>query len=118
MGDFLGGLLCPCCSIAQCFYCKSSVRMKSLQNLTKLFHKILRFWVVYFCSPLTTPFYALQILGKLIDIRLKSPGWIKSLEDEMNVERICGSLPTSASSTLLAEDTDMGDDDYDMEGME
>lgn len=36
----------------------------------------------------------------------------------MNVERICGSIPTSASSTLLAEDTDMGDDDYDMEGME
>lgn len=54
----------------------------------------------------------------MIDIRLKSPGWIKSLEDEMNVERICGSIPTSASSTLLAEDTDVGDDDYDMEGME
>lgn len=34
----------------------------------------------------------------------------------MNVERICGSIPTSASSTLLAEDTNMGDDDYDMEG--
>lgn len=34
----------------------------------------------------------------------------------MSVERICGSIPTSASSTLLAEDTDMGDDDYDMEG--
>lgn len=63
-------------------------------------------------------FYTLQVLGKVIDIRLKSPGWIKSLEDEMNVERICGSIPTSASSTLLAEDTDMGDDDYDMEGME
>lgn len=52
----------------------------------------------------------------MIDIRLKSPGWIKSLEEEMSVERICGSIPTSASSTLLAEDTDMGDDDYDMEG--
>lgn len=36
----------------------------------------------------------------------------------MSVERICGSIPTSASSTLLAEDTDMGDDDYDMEGEE
>ena len=34
----------------------------------------------------------------------------------MSVDRICGSIPTSASSTLLAEDTDMGDDDYDMEG--
>uniref|UniRef100_A0A3Q0RM98 Synaptojanin-1 n=1 Tax=Amphilophus citrinellus TaxID=61819 RepID=A0A3Q0RM98_AMPCI len=59
---------------------------------------------------------ASTVLGKVIDIRLKSPGWIKSLEDEMSVERICGSIPTSASSTLLAEDTDMGDDDYDMEG--
>lgn len=59
---------------------------------------------------------ALKVLGKVIDIRLKSPGWIKSLEDEMSVERICGSIPTSASSTLLAEDADMGDEDYDMEG--
>uniref|UniRef100_A0A8B9J759 phosphoinositide 5-phosphatase n=1 Tax=Astyanax mexicanus TaxID=7994 RepID=A0A8B9J759_ASTMX len=56
-----------------------------------------------------------EVLGKTIDIRLKSPGWIKSLEDEMSVERICGSIPTSASSTLLAEDTDMGDE-FDMEG--
>lgn len=54
----------------------------------------------------------------MVDIRLKSPGWIKSLEEEMSVERICGSIPTSASSTLLAEDTDVGDDDYDMEGEE
>ncbi|XP_047199386.1 synaptojanin-1 isoform X4 [Hippoglossus stenolepis] len=59
---------------------------------------------------------ASTVLGKVIDIRLKSSGWIKSLEEEMSVERICGSIPTSASSTLLAEDTDMGDDDYDMEG--
>ncbi|XP_049324870.1 synaptojanin-1 isoform X3 [Astyanax mexicanus] len=58
---------------------------------------------------------ASTVLGKTIDIRLKSPGWIKSLEDEMSVERICGSIPTSASSTLLAEDTDMGDE-FDMEG--
>ena len=57
-----------------------------------------------------------QVMGKVIDIRLKSPGWIKSLEEEMSVERICGSIPTSASSTLLAEDTDMGDDEFDMEG--
>ncbi|XP_035846797.1 synaptojanin-1 isoform X6 [Sander lucioperca] len=59
---------------------------------------------------------ASTVLGKMLDIRLKSPGWIKNLEDEMSVDRICGSIPTSASSTLLAEDTDMGDDDYDMEG--
>uniref|UniRef100_A0A3Q2G2F9 Synaptojanin-1 n=1 Tax=Cyprinodon variegatus TaxID=28743 RepID=A0A3Q2G2F9_CYPVA len=56
------------------------------------------------------------VLDKMIDIRLRSPGWIKSLEEEMSVERICGSIPTSASSTLLAEDVDVGDDDYDMEG--
>ncbi|CAL8266372.1 unnamed protein product [Merluccius merluccius] len=59
---------------------------------------------------------ASTVLGKVIDIRLKSPGWIKSLEEEMSVDRICGTIPTSASSSLLAEDTDMGDDDYDMEG--
>ncbi|XP_072515382.1 synaptojanin-1 isoform X3 [Salminus brasiliensis] len=58
---------------------------------------------------------ASTVMGKTIDIRLKSPGWIKSLEDEMSVERICGNIPTSASSTLLAEDTDMGDE-FDMEG--
>ncbi|XP_060764936.1 synaptojanin-1 isoform X2 [Neoarius graeffei] len=58
---------------------------------------------------------ASTVMGKTIDIRLKSPGWIKSLEEEMSVERICGSIPTSASSTLLAEDNDMGDE-FDMEG--
>ncbi|KAK5611653.1 Synaptojanin-1 [Crenichthys baileyi] len=56
------------------------------------------------------------VLDKVVDIRLRSPGWIKSLEEEMSVERICGSIPTSASSSLLAEDVDVGDDDYDMEG--
>uniref|UniRef100_A0A3Q1AZC5 Synaptojanin-1 n=1 Tax=Amphiprion ocellaris TaxID=80972 RepID=A0A3Q1AZC5_AMPOC len=58
---------------------------------------------------------ASTVLGKMLDIRLKSPGWIKSLEEEMSVERICGSIPTSASSTLLAEDTDMGDVDEEVE---
>ncbi|XP_073769663.1 synaptojanin-1 isoform X8 [Danio rerio] len=53
--------------------------------------------------------------GKTIDIRLRSPGWIKSLEEEMSVERICGSIPTSTSSTLLAENSDLGEE-YDMEG--
>lgn len=115
MGDVLGGLLCSCRFIAQCFYCKSSIRRKLLPNLSKLFSAA-PLLVVYFSNSFTTSFCELQVLGKVIDIRLKSPGWIKSLEDEMNVERICGSIPTSASSTLLAEDTDMGDDDYDMEG--
>uniref|UniRef100_A0A8C9WIY2 Synaptojanin-1 n=1 Tax=Scleropages formosus TaxID=113540 RepID=A0A8C9WIY2_SCLFO len=58
---------------------------------------------------------ASTVLGKTIDIRLKSPGWIKSLEEEMSVERVCGSIPMSASSSLLAEDADTGAD-YDMEG--
>ncbi|XP_026993932.1 synaptojanin-1 isoform X5 [Tachysurus fulvidraco] len=58
---------------------------------------------------------ASTVLGKTIDIQLKSNGWIKSLEEEMSVERICGSIPTSASSTLLAEDNEMGDE-FDMEG--
>ncbi|XP_058267153.1 synaptojanin-1 isoform X3 [Hemibagrus wyckioides] len=58
---------------------------------------------------------ASTVMGKTIDIQLKSPGWIKSLEEEMSVERICGSIPTSASSTLLAEDNEMGDE-FDMEG--
>ncbi|XP_063059389.1 synaptojanin-1 isoform X2 [Engraulis encrasicolus] len=59
---------------------------------------------------------ASEVLGKTIDVRLKSPGWIKSLEDEMSIERVFGSIPTSASSTLLAEDSYVGDDEYDMEG--
>ncbi|MFT7818485.1 synaptojanin-1 isoform X7 [Arapaima gigas] len=58
---------------------------------------------------------ASTVLGKTIDIRLKSPSWIKSLEEEMSVERVCGSIPMSASSSLLAEDADTGAD-YDMEG--
>ncbi|XP_051541839.1 LOW QUALITY PROTEIN: synaptojanin-1-like [Myxocyprinus asiaticus] len=58
---------------------------------------------------------ASTVNGKIIDVRLRSPGWIKSLEEEMSVERICGSIPTSTSSTLLAENSDMGEE-YDMEG--
>jgi len=58
----------------------------------------------------------MQVNGKTIDIRLRSPGWIKSLEEEMSVERICGSIPMSTSSTLLAENSDIGEE-YEMEGM-
>uniref|UniRef100_A0A8C2CVP7 Synaptojanin-1 n=1 Tax=Cyprinus carpio TaxID=7962 RepID=A0A8C2CVP7_CYPCA len=56
---------------------------------------------------------ALSLSGSTVrdyNIRLRSPGWIKSLEEEMSVERICGSIPTSTSSTLLAENSDMGED--------
>uniref|UniRef100_A0A8C6P2B5 phosphoinositide 5-phosphatase n=1 Tax=Nothobranchius furzeri TaxID=105023 RepID=A0A8C6P2B5_NOTFU len=59
---------------------------------------------------------ASTVLDKMIDVRLRSPGWIRSLEEEMSVERICGSIPTSSSSTLLAEDVYVGDDDFEMEG--
>nr|XP_055064431.1 synaptojanin-1 isoform X5 [Misgurnus anguillicaudatus] len=58
---------------------------------------------------------ASTVNGKTIDIRLRSSGWIKSLEEEMSVERICGSIPTSSSSTLLAENSEMGEE-FDMEG--
>ncbi|XP_056592078.1 synaptojanin-1 isoform X7 [Triplophysa dalaica] len=58
---------------------------------------------------------ASTVNGKTIDIRLRCPGWIKSLEEEMSVERICGNIPTSTSSTLLAENSEMGEE-YDMEG--
>lgn len=110
MGDLPGRLLCSCCFVSQRFHCKTSffffsaaISLLVSQNFNVLFSA--------FCSSTT-----MKVLGKVIDIRLKSPGWIKSLEEEMSVERICGSIPTSASSTLLAEDADMGDDDYDMEG--
>ncbi|XP_057176713.1 synaptojanin-1 isoform X3 [Triplophysa rosa] len=58
---------------------------------------------------------ASTVNGKTVDIRLRCPGWIKSLEEEMSVERICGNIPTSTSSTLLAENSEMGEE-YDMEG--
>ncbi|XP_053500582.1 synaptojanin-1 isoform X2 [Ictalurus furcatus] len=77
-----------------------------------------KMWVTFlegYSSLAALSLSASTVLGKTIDIRLKSSGWIKSLEEEMSVERICGSIPTSASSTLLAEDNDMGDE-FDMEG--
>uniref|UniRef100_A0A8D3DZR6 Synaptojanin-1 n=1 Tax=Scophthalmus maximus TaxID=52904 RepID=A0A8D3DZR6_SCOMX len=75
-----------------------------------------KMWVTFLEGYSALAALSLSVLGKVIDVRLKSPGWIKSLEEEMSVDRICGTIPMSASSTLLAEDTDMGDDDYDMEG--
>uniref|UniRef100_A0A672QNH9 phosphoinositide 5-phosphatase n=1 Tax=Sinocyclocheilus grahami TaxID=75366 RepID=A0A672QNH9_SINGR len=75
--------------------------------------KIYPFFFFFFTIPLCV---CMQVNGKTIDIRLRSPGWIKSLEEEMSVERICGSIPTSTSSTLLAENSDMGEE-YDMEGV-
>uniref|UniRef100_A0A3B4EC12 Synaptojanin-1 n=1 Tax=Pygocentrus nattereri TaxID=42514 RepID=A0A3B4EC12_PYGNA len=74
-----------------------------------------KMWVTFLEGYSALAALSLSVIGKTIDIRLKSPGWIKSLEEEMSVERICGSIPTSASSTLLAEDTVMGDE-FDMEG--
>ncbi|XP_052529876.1 synaptojanin-1 isoform X4 [Tympanuchus pallidicinctus] len=56
-----------------------------------------------------------EILGKIINISLKNPDWIRSLEDEMNLEKINVGLPSSTSSTLLCEDAEVTAD-YDMEG--
>ncbi|XP_065597850.1 synaptojanin-1 isoform X6 [Cyrtonyx montezumae] len=56
-----------------------------------------------------------EILGRTINISLKNPDWIKSLEDEMNLEKINIGLPSSTSSTLLCEDAEVTAD-YDMEG--
>nr|XP_020651917.1 synaptojanin-1 isoform X12 [Pogona vitticeps] len=56
-----------------------------------------------------------ELLGKTININLKSPDWIKSLEEEMSLERVNIGLPSSTSSTLLCEDVEVSAD-YDMEG--
>ncbi|KAH0624865.1 hypothetical protein JD844_032731, partial [Phrynosoma platyrhinos] len=57
----------------------------------------------------------IELLGKTIHINLKSPDWIKSLEEEMSLERVNIGLPSSTSSTLLCEDAEVSAD-YDMEG--
>jgi len=67
------------------------------------------FWFVH-------TFLAIQLLGRIINISLKNPDWIRSLEDEMNLEKINIGLPSSTSSTLLCEDAEVTAD-YDMEGL-
>uniref|UniRef100_A0A8C9N2M0 Synaptojanin-1 n=1 Tax=Serinus canaria TaxID=9135 RepID=A0A8C9N2M0_SERCA len=57
----------------------------------------------------------IELQGRIININLKNPDWIKSLEDEMNLEKINIGLPSSTSSTLLCEDAEVTAD-YDMEG--
>ncbi|XP_048348323.1 LOW QUALITY PROTEIN: synaptojanin-1 [Sphaerodactylus townsendi] len=57
----------------------------------------------------------IELLGKTININLKSPDWIKSLEEEMDLEKVNFGLPSSISSTLLCEDAEVSTD-YDMEG--
>ncbi|NWZ26193.1 SYNJ1 protein, partial [Asarcornis scutulata] len=56
-----------------------------------------------------------ELLGRIINISLKNPDWIRSLEDEMNLEKMNVGLPSSTSSTLLCEDAEVTAD-YDMEG--
>ncbi|NXS86056.1 SYNJ1 protein, partial [Erpornis zantholeuca] len=56
-----------------------------------------------------------ELQGRIINISLKNPDWIRSLEDEMNLEKINIGLPSSTSSTLLCEDAEVTAD-YDMEG--
>lgn len=67
------------------------------------------FWVLY-------TFLAIQLLGRIINISLKNPDWIRTLEEEMNLEKINIGLPSSTSSTLLCEDAEVTAD-YDMEGL-
>ncbi|XP_060090316.1 synaptojanin-1 isoform X5 [Heteronotia binoei] len=57
----------------------------------------------------------IELLGKTININLKSPDWMKSLEEEIDLEKVNFGLPSSTSSTLLCEDADVSAD-YDMEG--
>ncbi|XP_040084047.1 synaptojanin-1 isoform X6 [Oryx dammah] len=56
-----------------------------------------------------------ELLGRTITITLKSPDWIKTLEEEMSLEKINMPLPSSTSSTLLGEDAEVTAD-FDMEG--
>ncbi|XP_039713629.1 synaptojanin-1 isoform X2 [Pteropus medius] len=56
-----------------------------------------------------------ELLGRTITITLKSPDWIKHLEEEMSLEKISVPLPSSTSSTLLGEDAEVTAD-FDMEG--
>ncbi|MGH0120517.1 UNVERIFIED_CONTAM: hypothetical protein FKN15_016363 [Acipenser sinensis] len=56
-----------------------------------------------------------KVLGRTINITLKSPDWTTSLEEEMHLERISVGVPASVSSTLLGEDAEVAAD-YDMEG--
>ncbi|XP_074852973.1 synaptojanin-1 isoform X1 [Carettochelys insculpta] len=55
-----------------------------------------------------------ELLGRILNVNLKNSDWIRSLEEEMNLEKMAG-LPSSTSSTLLCEDAEVSAD-YDMEG--
>lgn len=55
-------------------------------------------------------------MGRTVTITLKSPDWIKNLEEEMSLEKISIPLPSSTSSTLLGEDAEVAAD-FDMEGL-
>ncbi|XP_051047809.1 synaptojanin-1 isoform X10 [Phodopus roborovskii] len=56
-----------------------------------------------------------ELLNRTITITLKSPDWIKNLEEEMSLQKIGATLPSSTSSTLLGEDAEVAAD-FDMEG--
>ncbi|XP_036921170.1 synaptojanin-1 [Sturnira hondurensis] len=56
-----------------------------------------------------------ELLGRTVSITLKSPDWIKTLEEEMSLEKTSVPLPSSTSSTLLGEDAEVAAD-FDMEG--
>ncbi|XP_045434337.1 synaptojanin-1 isoform X1 [Pipistrellus kuhlii] len=56
-----------------------------------------------------------EFLGRAVTITLKSPDWIKNLEEEISLEKINVPLPSSTSSTLLGEDVEVAAD-FDLEG--
>ncbi|XP_035873302.1 synaptojanin-1 isoform X4 [Phyllostomus discolor] len=56
-----------------------------------------------------------ELLGRTVSIALKSPDWIRTLEEEMSLEKTGAPLPPSTSSTLLGEDAEVAAD-FDMEG--
>ncbi|KAJ8280126.1 hypothetical protein GJAV_G00050820 [Gymnothorax javanicus] len=55
------------------------------------------------------------IMGKTICVELKSPRWMESQDEDMNADCVCGEVPSACGSALLAEDTDLGDEDYEEE---
>ncbi|XP_069060136.1 synaptojanin-1 isoform X3 [Pleurodeles waltl] len=56
-----------------------------------------------------------EILGRVVTIQLKNPDWITQLEEEMNVESMDIAMPSSTSSALLGEDTDVAAE-FEIEG--
>ncbi|KAJ8256448.1 hypothetical protein COCON_G00186000 [Conger conger] len=56
------------------------------------------------------------VLEKSIQIQLKSPRWMESLEQEISADSVCGGVLSPCGSALLAEDTELvEEEDYEEE---